>query len=138
MKFEEVLPALLKGKKIRRKCWGKERSFIVIENDSIVDNYGNRLAISVNGFKADDWEIVKEKKKVKLRDLTEEQYENWCNGHCHLYKECKDCAFGKVNCLTSNKPLCWVNNKDLYSDKFLDQEVEINDDDNDSKIAEIL
>ena len=140
MKFEEVLPALLEGKKIRRKCWGKERSFIVIENDSIVDNYGSRLAISVKGFKADDWEIVKEKKKVKLRDLTEEQFKKYCKnftGKCNYGTNCDKCVFHNVSC-TSWYDDCWIKHKDLYSDKFLDQEVEINDDDNDSKIAEIL
>lgn len=135
MKFEEVLPALLKGKKIRRKCWGKERSFIVIENDSIVDNYGNRLAISVNGFKADDWETVKEKKKVKLRDLTKKQYIEYSK-KCNV-RICNECPLHRVEC-GLDYDNCWFKNKDIYNDNFLDQEVEINDDDNDSKIAEIL
>lgn len=130
MRFEEVLPALREGKKIRRKTFILG-TYICLEDNvlKVFISYLNRrsggITLMTRDLLADDWEIVKETRKVKLRDLTEEQCENWCNGHCHLYKECKDCAFGKVNCLTSNKPLCWVNNKDLYSDKFLDQEIEI-------------
>lgn len=129
MKFEEILPALKAGKKIRKRKEVNEGDYYVLDKKGIIHVYSDygkiRTCFTYGDIMNEDWEIVKETKKVKLRDLTEEQYENWCNGHCHLYKECKDCAFGKVNCLTSNKPLCWVNNKDLYSDKLLDQEVEI-------------
>ena len=141
MKFTEVLPALLEGKKIRRKCWGKERSFVVIENDSIVDEYGSRLAISVNGFKADDWEIVKETKKVRLRDLTKTQYKYFCkrdNDPNDLYRNnnphysdvfaCNTCPCKDVICdLTFDN--CRFYHQDLYSDKFLNQYVETYDED---------
>ena len=56
------------------------------------------------------------KKKIKLRDMTEE----WTSSSCtHL--TCEKCQFYGVNCITSS----WINHKDFYSDKFLDQEVEI-------------
>lgn len=62
--------------------------------------------------------------KIKLRDLTEEQYEEWsekkCNGYCHK------CIFNNVRCKSYNGG-CWVFHKDLYSDNFLNQEVEIED-----------
>lgn len=62
---------------------------------------------------------------MKLRDMTMEQYKEWKNNSCHgsgyWYK---DCLFHKVFCYESNDT-CWVNNKELYSDKFLDQEIEI-------------
>jgi hypothetical protein len=65
------------------------------------------------------------KKKIKLRDMTEEQYRGlvWDDSYCRLLP-CEKCIFYNVSChiITSN---CWVNHKDLYSDKFLDQEVEI-------------
>lgn len=127
MKFEEVLPALLDGKKIRRKSW-VSRNCIFIKNNEIIDDFNRRLAISVEGFKANDWEIVK--KKVKLRDLTEEQYDEWSKVNCEgaSEKNCKRCPFSKVAC-ASYVEECWLHNKDLYSDKFLDQEVEINNDD---------
>ena len=62
------------------------------------------------------------KKKIKLRDLTEKQYETWCKENCDNMN-CKTCPFYKVQC--SLGEFCWVRNKDIYSDKFLDQEVEI-------------
>ena len=141
MKFTEVLPALLEGKKIRRKCWGKERSFVVIKNDSIVDEYDNRLTISVNGFKADDWEIVKETKKVKLRDLTKTQYKYFCkrdNDPNDLYGNnnpnyfdafaCNTCPCKDVICDLAFDN-CRFYHKDLYSDKFLNQYAETYDED---------
>lgn len=66
-------------------------------------------------------------KKVKLRDLTLEQYkklyekEVFCKSFCY---DCDNCKFGAVNC-NPKADCCWVNHKDLYSDKFLDQEIEI-------------
>ena len=62
------------------------------------------------------------KQKIKLRDLTEKQYETWCKENCDNMN-CKTCPFYKVQC--SLGEFCWVRNKDIYSNKFLDQEVEI-------------
>ena len=70
-----------------------------------------------------DWEIVRESKKVKLRDLTEEQYNKWIKNNCSKYDDsCYGCPFQKVKCFIND---AWYLNKDLYSDKFLDQEIEI-------------
>lgn len=129
MQFEEVLPALLDGKKIRRKSWVSGNR-IFIKNNEIMDDFDRRLAISVKGFKADDWEIVKTPKKVKLRDLTEEQYNKWVENNCRN-TNCEDCLFNQVRCFINIFDNCWVKHKDVYSDKFLDQEIEINDDDDD-------
>lgn len=63
------------------------------------------------------------KKKIKLRDLTEQQYKNWFNENCYGSK-CASCPFNKVICFLENKD-SWIKNKDLYSDKFLNQEIEI-------------
>ena len=113
MKFEEVLPALREGKKVGRKKWDKSY---------YVNNYGEAY-VDWEDLLATDWEIVKEPKKVKLRDLTEKQYENWLAKNCY-YTKCVNCPFAKVYCdLTSKNN--WINNKDLYSDKFLDIEIEI-------------
>lgn len=65
-------------------------------------------------------EIVKFPKKKKLRDITIEEYTTWKTKNC---SKCKNCIFKNVNCIELAG--CWINNKDLYSDKFLDQEVEI-------------
>lgn len=62
------------------------------------------------------------KQKIKLRDLTEKQYETWRKENCDNMN-CNTCPFYKVQC--SLGEFCWVRNKDIYSNKFLDQEVEI-------------
>lgn len=62
------------------------------------------------------------KQKIKLRDLTEEQYWKYSKKGC--YTTCDKCMFRLVNC-TNHDENCWIHHKDLYSDKFLDQEIEI-------------
>lgn len=62
--------------------------------------------------------------KKKLRDLTKEEYRKNRGQICEKYDSCLTCPFGKVKC-SENDFLLWQNHKDLYSDKFLDQEVEI-------------
>ena len=62
------------------------------------------------------------KQKIKLRDLTEKQYETWRKFNC-MDTDCKTCPFLIGVC--SLGEFCWVRNKDLYSDKFLNQEIEI-------------
>lgn len=61
--------------------------------------------------------------KKKLRDLTEEEFYDWGMKNC-LHISCDICPFKMVECNLYNKN-SWFNNKDLYSDKFLNQEVEI-------------
>lgn len=66
MKFEEVLPALREGKKIRRNCM--PYGYYHIKNNHIVDENGEIYTFGVEAdILQDDWEIVKEEKKVKLR-----------------------------------------------------------------------
>ncbi len=58
-------------------------------------------------------------KETKLRDVTPEQFKNYdCLGI-----KCDDCPLKKEIC--ANVENCWVNHKDLYSDKFLDQTIDI-------------
>lgn len=64
--------------------------------------------------------------KKKLRDLTFEEYKDWKLKNCTPIKTCTKCEFGCVTCSWfPNEKTCWVNNKDSYSDKFLNQETEI-------------
>ena len=72
MKFEEVLPALRKGKKIRRKSWKPEEYIILITNDPEYGAYitnekrGKQLyLINLFWIHDDDWEIVPEPKKFE-------------------------------------------------------------------------
>lgn len=63
------------------------------------------------------------KKKIKLRDLTAEQWDNYRYMCC--VELCKNCPFEMIDCGLSNETLSWFNNKRILSDKFLNQEVEI-------------
>ncbi len=56
MKFEEVLPALREGKKVRRKSWAA-RDYIV---------GGSSYELSACSLMADDWEVYEEPKKPRL------------------------------------------------------------------------
>lgn len=62
------------------------------------------------------------KRKIKLRDMTKEQWDENKPINCTW---CSDCKLGCVNCGTSNFKSSWINHKEMYSDNFLDQEVEI-------------
>ena len=63
------------------------------------------------------------KKKIKLRDMTEEQFFAFKNSDSCIKKSCDDCPFHYTSCSVMER--CWAKHKDIYSDKFLDQEVEI-------------
>jgi len=61
--------------------------------------------------------------KFKLRDMTIEDmkvFDEKVCGNIH----CSECIFSKVICNNDN---CWVRHKELYSDEFLNQEIEIKD-----------
>ena len=68
--------------------------------------------------------IIKIPKKKKLRDLTPEEWDR-IRGDCVERNSCDDCIFRNVICSKSSSNYSWFNNKDLYSDKFLDQEIEV-------------
>lgn len=61
------------------------------------------------------------KAKIKLRDVSKEEFEQWKKENCNdLF--CIKCIFKSVLCSSSNS---WVNYKCLFSDTFLNQEIEI-------------
>ena len=66
--------------------------------------------------------LPKESKTKKLRDLTIEEWDKWKQKNCN---NCDKCIFRYVSCYNSYENCSWIKNKDLYSDKFLDQEVEV-------------
>ena len=109
MRFEEVLPALRTGKKVRRKAYPLN-CYICLEGNMLKGfiSYSNRLTGGITlmprDFLADDWEIIKEPKKVKLRDLTAEQYKEWFKNNCPKYDDdCCGCPFQKVKCVSREK-----------------------------------
>ena len=62
--------------------------------------------------------------KKKVRDLTEEEYKKYIVTHCGGNSCSDECIFGIVICSYRNNRN-WIKNKDLFSDKFLNQEIEI-------------
>ena len=64
--------------------------------------------------------LPKEPKKKKLRDLKPEEYDKWKKKNCD---NCRKCIFKNVVC--NMRDYSWIHHKDLYSDKFLEQEVEV-------------
>lgn len=102
---------------------GTSKTIYTIDEDLFISAdreyiYGSLLTGLLNGH----YKIIKlpKESKKKLRDLTSEEYYKWVLEKC--YGECKNCIFDKVKCGSGQD--CWVNNKDFYSDKFLDQEIE--------------
>ena len=64
--------------------------------------------------------------KKKLRDISLEEFKVWSIKNCKQLS-CEKCVFSKV-CCDEVSCDCWINNKDIYSDKFLNQEIEIETD----------
>ena len=60
----------------------------------------------------------------KLRDVTPEEYSKWKRIDCCSGAVCYKCPFYNVSCCEDSVD-SWVINKDMYSDKFLDQTIEI-------------
>ena len=62
--------------------------------------------------------------KKKLKYLIPEEFYNWSKENCD-HTECNACPFKSANCNLYDED-SWVNHKELFSDKFLNQELEIN------------
>lgn len=58
-------------------------------------------------------------KKIKLRDIVPELWERKEHNFFCRHHICTSCPLSMVDCVF------WVNYKDMYSDKFLDQEIEV-------------
>lgn len=60
--------------------------------------------------------------KIKLKDMSIEDMKVFDEKVCGKLIKCIECPFSRVSCDNDN---CWVRHKDLYSDDFLNQEIEI-------------
>lgn len=61
--------------------------------------------------------------KKKLKDISLEEFKVWSIKNCKQ-SSCEKCVLSNSYCdCTLNS--CWINHKDMYSDKFLNQEIEI-------------
>ena len=61
--------------------------------------------------------------KKKLRDLTEKEYREYLDTNCG-WNKCSGCIFQRVMCGYYHSRN-WIKNKDLYSNEFLNQEIEL-------------
>lgn len=88
-------------------------------NNSYYDEYLSQLLTG-------EYTIIKLPKKKKLRDLTPREFMKWEDHNCQYLceEDCNKCPFQNIKCDSSSKT-CWFYHKELYSDKFLDQEVEV-------------
>lgn len=79
--------------------------------------------------------------KIKLKDMSVEQFRQFKDEVCRNL-HCDDCIFNYVNCVDStidNEMKCsWVCNKKLYSDEYLNKEVELPIPERDRKILELI
>ena len=108
------------------KIISKKRVFQVIHIDTrlrVLTDTSNIVAEALRYLLTGEWQIVKlQPKKKKLRDWTMEDFKKWEDVNCKGV--CDDCPFTNVHC-NDNAKRFWMNHKDLFSDKFLDQEVEV-------------
>lgn len=113
--------------KIKSKATGKEYDDFYEINENLNAFYKGKLwqgtLIGLRDLLNGTCEIVKLPKKKKLRDLTMEEYKKWVERCCPKI-DCDNCPFFTLVCNISSSS-CWVNHKDLFSDKCLDQEVEV-------------
>ena len=96
MKFEEIIPALRAGKKVKQKHW--RDAYLHINSSGLCEISGRNADHTLMYCKIssllenDDWEIIEDENIVKLRDLTEEQYEKWRKNNCEKYGDyCDGC-----------------------------------------------
>lgn len=87
--------------------------------DKLIEVSDKGLSNILNGY----FKIIKLPKKKKLIDLTSEEWDKWKDRNC--YTKCGECIFKYTSCILSCNEDCWIYHKDLYSDKFLNQEIEV-------------
>ena len=64
--------------------------------------------------------------KKKIRDITDEEFEIWKNYNCKTYDlYCTGCPFRASGCGFVGGKSPWYIHKEMYSDRFLDQEIKI-------------
>ena len=104
-----------------KNCYINDRGYVCYGEDD-----RELWATTMNLLTGDSYyEIIQNKKK--LRDLTKDEWDKWKNKDCikNFNSDCDNCIFTNIPCSNSRCENSWFNNKDLYSDKFLNQEIEV-------------
>ena len=102
---------------IREDCYINDRGYVCAGSNEL---WSITIELLTGKY---SYEIISNKKK--LRDLTKDEWDKWRDVDCYERDSCTGCIFRNVPCAKSNNPKSWFNNKDLYSDKFLNQEIEV-------------
>ena len=68
--------------------------------------------------------MIKENKKLK--DLTYDEYAYFKSFECGYYGSCDSCPFRTGNCESPDSKDSWINNKEMYSEEFLNQILPVN------------
>lgn len=64
--------------------------------------------------------------KKKIKDITKEEFGIWASNYCKIYDLCcTGCPFKAVQCRGARNELPWYDNKEMLSDRFLNQEIDI-------------
>ena len=102
---------------------GGNHIFTIDENLIISDDSETIHIYLLTSLLTGDCKIIKlpKESKKKLRDLTPEEYKKWLEKNCKN-NICDKCIFNNVVC---NAECGWINHKYLYSDAFLNQEIEV-------------
>ena len=67
--------------------------------------------------------MIKENKKLK--ELTYDEYAYFKSFECGYYGSCDICPFRTGNCESPDSKDSWFNNKEMYSEGFLNQELSV-------------
>ena len=98
-------------------CYINKNGYVCYEEDDR-ELWATTMALLTGEY---SYEIISNKKK--LRDLTKDEWDKWKRVDCDKRMSCDDCIFRNVPCNKSSSLNSWFNNKDLFSDKFLNQEM---------------
>ena len=99
---------------IRENCYINENGYVCYDSNEL---WSITMGLLTGLY---SYEIISNKKK--LRDLTLEEFVKWKENHC--ITDCTKCIFNNVYCKPDNSRN-WICHKDLYSDKVLNQEIEV-------------
>lgn len=98
MKFQEILPFLLKGEKCIKKSFAYCK-YLVLKNRQIVNDIGNEIFLSGYHILVDDWELYEEpKQKVKYYPSLIKNYnDNFFIDSHHKFKKEEEAKIFHMN-----------------------------------------
>ena len=93
------------------------QSKIIISRASAVSACAKKYKIELDGI------VVAELGNGKTVEITVNEGSHTLS--FIAFGKCENCIFNIAICLESESKYSWIHNKDFYSDKFLNQEIEV-------------